>query len=137
MKHSSVICVKALSFLKKINSNFRRVSCRHTLDYVFSDNHFHNDSTIAQWYSAGFKWGRSQVQSPVKDRVIPNQTHYPLRHAGGNTLLYIMYTCTVRYMLTCSSVRYFLSYRMSSILVFSGTESGNIIIILLAKRSLC
>ena len=28
-------------------------------------------STIAQWYSAGFECGRSRVQSPVKNRVIP------------------------------------------------------------------
>ena len=28
-------------------------------------------SSIAQWYSAGFECGRSRVQYPVKDRVIP------------------------------------------------------------------
>ena len=28
-------------------------------------------SSIAQWNSAGFEYGRSRVQSPVKDRVIP------------------------------------------------------------------
>ena len=27
-------------------------------------------SSIAQWYSAGFECGRSQVQSPVKDRLL-------------------------------------------------------------------
>ena len=27
-------------------------------------------SSIAQWYSAGFKCGRSRVQSPVKDRLL-------------------------------------------------------------------
>ena len=33
--------------------------------------HFLTASSIAQWYSAGFECGRSRVQSPVKDRVIP------------------------------------------------------------------
>ena len=28
-------------------------------------------SSIAYWYSAGFEFVRSRVQSPVKDRVIP------------------------------------------------------------------
>ena len=28
-------------------------------------------SSIALWYSAGFECGRSRIQSPVKDRVIP------------------------------------------------------------------
>ena len=38
---------------------------------LFTSNSRYTASSIAWWYSAGFECRRSQVQSPVKDRVIP------------------------------------------------------------------